>query len=88
MAEITLARLTEEDREQFILDNQYAWRSAARAPGGRPGSSGSGRITERAKGARRDGPSVLTGFWPAGRLQAGHYHTEEKPCLSTEQNTN
>ncbi len=29
MEEITLARLTEEDREQFILDNQYAFRYGA-----------------------------------------------------------
>ena len=29
MAEITLARLAEDDREQFILDNQYAFRYGA-----------------------------------------------------------
>ena len=27
MANITLTRLTEDDREQFILDNQYAFNS-------------------------------------------------------------
>ena len=29
MAEITLTRLTDEDREQFILDNQYAFKYGA-----------------------------------------------------------
>ena len=29
MAEITLTRLTEDDREQFILDNQYAFKYGA-----------------------------------------------------------
>ena len=29
MANITLTRLTEDDREQFILDNQYAFRYGA-----------------------------------------------------------
>ena len=29
MADITLTRLTEDDREQFILDNQYAFKYGA-----------------------------------------------------------
>ena len=29
MAEITLTRLTEDDREQFILDNQLAFKYGA-----------------------------------------------------------